>query len=58
MNTNTFYTDFDFNLLNSGEFKEDAVREELINPILKKLGYKSYGTNRIVCIAKRSHILL
>ena len=35
-----FYKDFDFQLLNTGEFKEDAVREELINPILKHLGYK------------------
>ncbi len=42
-----FYKDFDFQLLNSGEFKEDAVREELINPLLKQLGYRAYGHNRI-----------
>ncbi|MDO4881500.1 MAG: DNA methyltransferase [Capnocytophaga sp.] len=39
---------FNFDLLNSPEFKEDAVREELINPILKELGYKAYGHNRIL----------
>ncbi|MGE0082834.1 MAG: DNA methyltransferase [Desulfococcaceae bacterium] len=45
---NSFFGDFDFQILGSGEFKEDAVREELINPIVKKLGYKAYGHNRIV----------
>lgn len=55
MTTNTFYKDFDFQLLNSPEFKEDAVREELINPILKHLGYKAYGHNRIVYSKTLSH---
>ncbi|HNQ66870.1 MAG TPA: DNA methyltransferase [Bacteroidales bacterium] len=50
-----FYSDFDFQILNSGEFKEDAVREELINPILKQLGYKSYGHNRIIYSKTLSH---
>ncbi len=49
------YKDFDFQLLNSSEFKEDAVREELINPILKQLGYKAYGHNRIVYSKTLSH---
>ncbi len=43
-----FFNGFDFQLLETGEFKEDAVREELIHPILKKLGYKAYGHNRIL----------
>ncbi len=43
-----FFNGFDFRLLEAGEFKEDAVREELIHPILKKLGYKAYGHNRIL----------
>ena len=30
MTTEKFYKDFDFQLLNNPEFKEDAVREELI----------------------------
>ena len=45
---NNFYKDFDFEILNSSEFNEAAVREELINPILKKLGYKAYGYNKIL----------
>lgn len=48
MTATNFYKDFDFQLLNSPEFKEDAVREELINPILKSLGYKAYGHNKII----------
>jgi len=55
MIANNFYKDFDFQLLNSGEFKEDAVREELINPILKQLGYKAYGHNRIVYSKTLAH---
>ena len=48
MTLQNFFNDFDFQILDSVEFKEDAVREELINPILKLLGYKSYGVNRII----------
>jgi len=55
MTTPNFYNNFDFNLLNSPEFKEDAVREELINPILKQLGYKAYGLNRIIYSKSLQH---
>ncbi len=41
------FKDFDFSLLNNSDFGEDAVREELINPILKKLGYKASGAYKI-----------
>jgi hypothetical protein len=33
------FSDFDFRRLNSSDFKEDSVREELVLPILKELGY-------------------
>ncbi len=33
------FSDFDFRRLNSSDFKEDSVREELVLPILKALGY-------------------
>ncbi|EMW3188156.1 type I restriction enzyme HsdR N-terminal domain-containing protein [Klebsiella quasipneumoniae] len=42
------FSDFDFDLLSSNEFKEDSVREELILPIIKALGYKSSGDNRVI----------
>jgi len=39
---------FDFNLLNDRDFKEDSVREELILPIIKQLGYNASGDHRIL----------
>lgn len=42
------FQDFNFSVLDDPDFKEDAVREELILPILKGLNYKPYGTNKIV----------
>lgn len=43
-----FYGDFDFTVISSPEFKEDSVREEIISPLLKSLGYAVSGINRIV----------
>ena len=42
------FDNFDSSLLNDPEFKEDSVREEIIVPILKRLGYSASGPNRIV----------
>jgi 16S rRNA G966 N2-methylase RsmD len=42
------YKDFDFSLLDTPEFKEDSVREELIKPLLDELGYSSSGPNKII----------
>ncbi|MDV5141002.1 MULTISPECIES: type I restriction enzyme HsdR N-terminal domain-containing protein [Enterobacterales] len=42
------FDDFDFNLLSSNEFKEDSVREELVLPIIKSLGYKASGDSRVI----------
>ncbi|WP_293648394.1 type I restriction enzyme HsdR N-terminal domain-containing protein [uncultured Pantoea sp.] len=42
------FDDFDFSLLSSSEFKEDSVREELILPIIKSLGYKASGDSRVI----------
>ena len=39
---------FDFSLLDNPEFKEDSVREEIVLPIIKRLGYELTGPNRIV----------
>src|SRR3990172_4138148 len=40
--------DFDFSLLDSPDFKEDSVREEIIMPVLRALGYSSSGPNKII----------
>jgi|ERR1700741_883766 len=43
------FDDFDFSLLDNSDFKEDSVREEIIAPILKKLGYSaSSSQNKII----------
>ena len=34
---------FDFSILDNGDFLEDSVREEIITPILHKLGYSASG---------------
>ncbi|MEK8018818.1 MAG: hypothetical protein VSS75_018245 [Candidatus Parabeggiatoa sp.] len=41
------FEEFNFSILDDSEFKEDSVREEIIVPILKKLGYSAFGENKI-----------
>jgi DNA modification methylase len=49
METNApFFADFDFNVLGTPEFEESSVREEIITPILKVLGYKSFGNIKVI----------
>ena len=55
MNSQNLFDDFDFTLLNDADFKEDSVREELILPILKALGYKAHGKNQILRSKTLSH---
>jgi len=45
----------DHNVLDDKEFKEDAVREELIFPLLVRLGYASSGDSRIIRSRSLSH---
>src|ERR1019366_9459330 len=42
------FAHFDFNVLNESHYKEDAVREDIVAPILKKLGYSASGSNRMI----------
>jgi len=42
------FEDFDFDLLESPDFKEDAVREEIITPLLHRLGYRAHGDFQIL----------
>ncbi|MBN8651886.1 MAG: type I restriction enzyme HsdR N-terminal domain-containing protein [Cytophagales bacterium] len=39
---------FDFSILDDPDFKEDSVREEIVYPILKALGYSASGENKII----------
>jgi len=42
------FADFDFELLESPDFKEDSVREVLVMHLLHALGYENSGSNRII----------
>lgn len=42
------FTGFDFDVLNDADFKEDSVREELILPIIKALGYSLSGGAKVI----------
>jgi len=42
------FKDFDFKILEDPEFKEDSVREEIVLPLIKALGYQVTGDSRIV----------
>lgn len=42
------FPEFDFSALDDPHFKEDSVREEILAPLLRGLGYSATGENRIV----------
>lgn len=42
------FSEFNFSILNDPEFKEDSVREELIVPLIKALGYSPSGDSRVI----------
>lgn len=44
--------DFDIKAFSDPEFQEDSVREEIIGPILKYLGYGPSGSPKVVRIRK------
>jgi len=46
---------FDFRTLHDPEFREDSVREEIIAPILRGLGYSASPPNKIIRSRKLVH---
>lgn len=42
------YKDFDFSILNDPRFKEESVREELIAPLIKDIGYTNSGSTQVI----------
>lgn len=46
---------FNFNVLEDPEFKEDSVREEILTPLIKALGYDYSGKFKIVRSRKLTH---
>lgn len=47
--------EFNYRELDNPEFKEDSVREEIIMPLIKALGYDYTGRCRIVRSRKLNH---
>lgn len=47
--------DFDFSELDSPDFKEDSVREEIVKPLLNALGYSLSANHRIYRSKKVKH---
>lgn len=47
--------DFDFSCMNDKEYNEAAVREDLITPILKSLGYGHSGKNKMIRDKRLTH---
>lgn len=47
--------DFDLKVLDEPDFKEDSVREEIILPIIKHLGYSATQPNKIVRSKSLAH---
>ena len=45
---NNILEHFDYRLLENPEFKEDSVREEIVLPIIKGLGYSANKPNQII----------
>ena len=41
------FENFDFTVLNDPNYKEDSVREDLISPLLKEIGYQPTGKQRM-----------
>ena len=46
---------FDYDILDDPEFKEDSVREEIVMPLIKVLGYDYKGKYKIVRSRKLQH---
>lgn len=58
MDTHIFYNvleGFNFDLLKNPEFQEDSVREEIVIPIIKGLGYTADTPNQIIRSRKLLH---
>lgn len=45
---NKIFGDFDFSCTDDPEFKEDSVREDIIAPLLRKVGWSAGGPNKII----------
>jgi hypothetical protein len=49
------FKDYDFCALDDPDYKEDAVREDIVTPILKRLGYQPTGENKMIRTKSLTH---
>jgi len=49
------FSNFDFSCLDDEEYKEDSVREDIIAPLLKGIGYSANGPNKIIRSRSLTH---
>jgi hypothetical protein len=42
------FQDFDFRALETPGYSEDSVRENIVNPILRQLGYGTSGPHQVI----------
>lgn len=52
---NKIFGNFDFSCLSDYEFKEDAVREDIIAPLLRSIGYSATGKNKMIRSRSLTH---
>lgn len=51
----SMFDDFDFEILDDPEFREDSVREELVVPLLRELGYSASPPHKIIRSKRLEH---
>lgn len=51
----TFLKEFDYSVFDDSDYKEDAVREDIITPLLRLLGYKNSEPYKIIRTKKLNH---
>lgn len=49
------FNDFDISIFLNSEYKEDAVREDIVSPLLRRLGYSHQGKNIMVRSRSLTH---
>lgn len=49
------FGNFDFSCLDDEEYKEDSVREDIVAPLLKHIGYSVSGPNKIIRSRSLTH---
>ncbi|TXH71509.1 MAG: hypothetical protein E6Q83_01585 [Thiothrix sp.] len=55
MNNFTLFENFDYSVFDDPDYKEDAVREDIITPLLRQLGYQNVEPYKIIRTKQLKH---